>query len=104
MSYKVILNDRAEQQLEDAYQWYAERSPGAAAAWYNGFVDSLNSLRENPDRCSLARENASFPVEVRQLLYGRRRTWRALFTIRKEIVFVFSVRHASQRDVTPDEL
>ena len=104
MIYKVILSERAEQQLEHAYQWYHDRSPQAAAKWYNGFIDAQNSLSEDPQLRGFARENQLFPVEVRQLLYGRRRNYRALFTVRGDTVFVFSIRHSAQRDVSPDDI
>ena len=107
MSYRVILNERAEAQLEGAYLWWREhRSIEQATRWYNGFLDCLNSLRDNPDRCGLARENPKFPYSVHELLYGlgHHSTHRALFTIRDDIVFVFSIRHVAQRDVSPDDL
>lgn len=104
MIYQVVLNDRAEKQLEDAYLWYAEHSPASAVTWYNGFLDAIDSLRTNPARCQIAAENDLFPVEVRQLLYGRRKNHRALFTIRENVVFVFSVRHTARRDVTPEDV
>ena len=107
MSYRVILNERAEDQLEAAYLWWMEhRSAEQAARWYNGFLDSVGSLSENPERCALARENSKFPIPVRELLYGLGKgiTHRALFTIRHDVVFVFSVRHVAQQDVSPDEV
>ena len=42
MSYRVILNERAEAQLELAYLWWREhRSVQEATRWYNGFLDCL---------------------------------------------------------------
>ena len=71
MSYRVILNERAEAQLEATYLWWREhRSAEQATHWYNRFLDALNSLRENPDRCGLARENPRFPYAVHELLFG----------------------------------
>ena len=80
MSYRVILNERADAQLEAAYRWWLERrSAEQAARWYNGFLDSLRSLSENPERCALARENAKFPMPVRVIFA----VWeRALHTAR----------------------
>lgn len=106
MTYRVILNERAEGQLEAAFRWWAEnRSPEQATRWYNGFLDALHGLQEKPDRFGLAREDSSFPVSVRQLLYGagRRVTHRALFTIRDDMVYVFSIRHVAQKDLSPDD-
>ncbi len=107
MSHRVILNERAESQLEAAYLWWREqRSAEQATRWYNGFLDSLNSLRNDPDRCGLAREDSKFPYPVHELKYGlgRRTTHRALFTVRQDMVFVFSIRHVAQKDVSPDDV
>ena len=80
MTYRLLITQRAAADLEEAYRWYAERSPEGAVRWYNGFLDALDTLAANPERCPLAPEDSKFPIEVRQLLYGRRRSYRALFT------------------------
>lgn len=46
------------------------RSHEQAGRWYDGFVRAIGSLSENPQRCPLARENASVPMEIRELRYG----------------------------------
>jgi plasmid stabilization system protein ParE len=70
MKYEVVLTDGAARQLDEACGWYVQNASHVANDWYNGFLDALNSLEENPERFSLARENDVFPVEIRQLLYG----------------------------------
>lgn len=72
MTYQVVLTDRAARDLDEAYRWYAERAPEAATRWYNGFLDALNSLGSNPERCPIAVETRKLSIEIRQLLYGRR--------------------------------
>jgi plasmid stabilization system protein ParE len=104
MTYKIALSRKARKQLERAYQWYVKESPANADGWYNGFIDALNSLTSNPRRFGRAPESPLFPVEIRQLLYGKNRNWRALYTIRKDLVFVVSIRHAARRGITPDDL
>jgi len=79
MTYRLLISQRAAADLEEAYRWYAERSPEGAVRWYNGFLDALDTLAADPERCPLAPEDSRFPIEVRQLLYGRRRSYRALF-------------------------
>ena len=107
MTYRVILTAKAKRQLRAAYQWWAEnRSQQQAAKWYNGFLATLDSLSTNPDRCQLARENPDLPIELRQLVYGtgKRKTHRALFTIKQDKVVVYAVRHLAQQDISPEDL
>lgn len=107
MKYRVVLSDRAEKQLESTYEWWStHRSAEQAIRWYNGFLDALESLCENPERCSLALENSSVVYELRQLLFGlgRRPTHRALFTIRPDMVYVFSLHHVAQGTIEPDKI
>lgn len=105
IEYEVFLTDEATRQLDNAYNWYAAQSELVAANWYNGFLDALDSLANNPDKHGFARENDRLPFELRELLYGsgRRKTHRALFSIRPDRVVVYSIRHVAQRDVTPDD-
>ena len=104
MTYQVVLTDRAARDLEEAYRWYAERAPQSAVLWYNGFLESLDSLSTNPERCPVAAERQKIPVEIRQLLYGRQRSYRAIFLIREQTVVVLHIRHTARRDVSPEEL
>jgi plasmid stabilization system protein ParE len=92
MAYLVVLTDRAARDLDDAYRWYAERASQAAALWYNGFLDTLDSLSTNPERCAVASERRKLSFEIRQLLYGRQHSYRAIFLIR-EPFFTFATRH-----------
>jgi hypothetical protein len=73
---------------------------------FQGFLKALDSLSINPERYPFAAEIQEFPFEVRELHYraGRKTTHRALFTIRADIVFVFTIRHVSQRNVSVDDL
>ena len=107
MKSRVVLHDRAKQFLWDARRWWAEnRSAEQAEQWNEGFLSALESLDHHPERCPFAPERASFPYEVRELYYGLgdRPTHRALFTIRPEMVYVLTIRHLSQKPVTPDDL
>jgi plasmid stabilization system protein ParE len=107
MIRQIVLTDRANGQMEAIYQWWAEnRSKGQAAKWYNTFADAIESLAHNPERCAVSRENGRFPFEIRDLNFGvgRRRTHRAVFTIRHDIVLVLAIRHLGQQNLSPDDL
>ena len=55
MSLPVIIDPKAHRQIEDAYEWWAKhRSAEQAVRWYNGFMDKLESLEENPHQYPLA--------------------------------------------------
>lgn len=107
MTYIVLLTKRAKEQLEGAVRWWAEhRSAATAQRWYDGFLQALLALENNPERCPIARENDAFPYEIRQLAYGlgRRVTHRAVFTIGDNTVVVFTIRHLAREGIAPDEL
>ena len=104
MKYEVVLTSEARENARAAYDWYAERSQEAADKWHAGLLDALTTLETDPQRCGLANENARFPVELRQLLYGsgRRITHRIVFAIRPARVVVYAIRHVAQQDWKPD--
>ena len=106
MTYQVVLTKRAEQDRDQAYNWYREHySREFGIRWYNGLHEQLQLLANNPTRCPEARENDLFPFEVREVLYGKRRkNHRALFTIHKDLVVVLHIRHTAQQDLTEDDL
>ncbi|MDH3717782.1 MAG: type II toxin-antitoxin system RelE/ParE family toxin [Planctomycetota bacterium] len=106
MTYRVAITDRAFGELDSACKWWSEnRSAEQALRWYKGFIQSIRSLANNPERRPLAPENHAFPHEVRQLVYGvgHRPTHRAVFTMRSDLVLVLRVRHLAQKEISPDD-
>jgi len=62
MSYRVVISDRAHEDLEEACSWWAEhRSAEQAQRWYDGIAAAIRSLAKNPERRVLAQENDLFP-------------------------------------------
>jgi plasmid stabilization system protein ParE len=105
MTYRVMVEPRAEADLERAYLYAARHAPEAAARWYNRFYEALQSLATFPDRCSIAPESAAVGIEIRQLLYGRKpNVWRALFTIEEHVVKVLHIRRGSMQDASSADL
>ena len=107
MKYRVVLSPQAAGELEAAAQWWAEhRNEEQARRWYAGFSDAIFTLRQSPERCTLAAEDEEFPYEIRELHYGlsRRPTHRAVFTIIADSVVILTVRHASQDRISPDDI
>ena len=107
MTFTVIVLPRAESDIALNAEWWAEnRSLEQAIEWTIAIQAKIESLAESPARCRLARENAQFDREIRQLLVGigNHLTHRVLFTIRDETVFVLTVRSNRQDEVASDDV
>ncbi len=105
MTYQIIIQPEAHEEIEAAYRRLLRLAPTRAVAWYNGLQQTINSLQTLPGRCPLAPENEYFAEEIRQLLYGRRGgVYRILFTIVDDIsVHVLHVRHGARNILRGDE-
>jgi plasmid stabilization system protein ParE len=58
---------------------------------------ALNSLRQNPRRCARVFAAEFEGLEIRQLIYGRRRArYRILFTISGDTVEIVRVLHGAR--------
>jgi hypothetical protein len=70
--------------------------------WYNGLIRKVNSLKTHPTRCPLAAESGKFPVDVRELRYGKRGSaYRILFTIRGDAFHILYVEHTARDELEP---
>ena len=103
MTSDVRLSARAERDLEAAYLWYRAHAPEHADRWYNGFLGALESLERDPASHPPIPEPVN-RAEVRHLLYGRERNWRAIFVVRGSTVVVLHIRHTSREPLRPDEV
>ena len=103
MAYQVDITQEAQSEILESFVWKTEyQSEEKAAEWYNGVMEALHSLKEMPGRCALAPEDPEFKDEIGQLLYGKRRdTFRVLFTIRGENVYILHVRHSAMERLKP---
>jgi plasmid stabilization system protein ParE len=105
MSNVVRIAAQAWAELDEAFGWLHERSPSAAARWYERLMEAVQSLETNPERCGVAPEEEWYQGGLRQLLYGKRRgVYRILFEIRGRTVYVLRVRHSAQALLEPGEL
>lgn len=65
----------------------------------------MQSLEEEPERCPLAAEAENLKVELRELLFGKRRgVYRISFTIEGEVINVLHIRHAARDWLKPEDL
>jgi len=100
MSYSVIVEERAKDDIREAARWMAQYSPEKAALWHFEIEEAVLSLENIPFRCPLAPESQLFREEIRQLIFDK---YRILFTVRDEEVHVLYVRHGARDYVRPEE-
>ncbi len=93
MSFKVVVEKEAEEDLKTAASWIAQHSPDKAVLWYFDATESIESLENFPTRCPLAPESKQFGAEIRHMIFHR---YRILFIIEDETVYVLRVRHQAQ--------
>ncbi len=96
MTYRVIIQPRAERDIWATAQWIEAQSNSWSKAlrWVRGMRARIETLKSNPNRCPVDPDSDAFGEEVRVLLYGKRHgKHRILFAIRGQTVHVLAVRH-----------
>ena len=103
MKYRVVVTARASADAVEAFRWFAEHSPIAAARWYAGLEKAIAKLGQNPERHPIAEdESDQVGFTMRQMLYGRRRgVYLLLFSIDGDTVILHYVRHSSRGPIEP---
>lgn len=99
MTFRVKTTAAAGQDADAILDWLLSEHAGEAGMrWFLALQDAIASLSEFPARCGLAPENAVFPFEVRQLLYGHTpHVYRILFTVEDKTVYVLHIRHGRRQ-------
>jgi plasmid stabilization system protein ParE len=106
VKYKVRLTSIAKLDVADSALWWAKnRSVEQASLWLEQIHAAMATLRENPERFAVAREDEAFPYTLRQMPFsiGKKTTHRILYRVRDNTVVVYGVRHVKERDVTPKD-
>ena len=103
MAYRVEISAPALIDAEKVFLWIRENSPEKAKDWYEGLLKAIFSLEQFPKRGSIALESKDLGLEIRQLLYGKKKqAFRILFSIsvdfetREDIVQIYRIRHISR--------
>jgi len=105
MTFPVIITPNAEQDLLQAYRHIRKDAPAAAGRWIKAVRNSIETLAKNPHRCLLAPESVSLGEPIRELFFGKgpRGTYRILFVILGDALYVMHVRHGSRDEFQPHE-
>jgi plasmid stabilization system protein ParE len=105
--HRVLITGPAKRDIQAAHNWWAEnRSAEQAERWYAGILAEIRSLRDMPERCSMAVESDLLAQGIRQHLFGLggRATHRIVFAIDGNNVVVLRIRHTSQHSLSLDDL
>lgn len=74
--------------------------------WSDAIYDQIETLADFPESNALSVENNDFPYEIRDKLVGlgSRPSYRAVFTIKDNTVFVLTVRRSAQDVLRPSDV
>lgn len=83
MAYRIEISPTAIDDVDRIFEWIKERSQSldVAAKWLDDCYKVILTLEEMPERCSRAPESEQIGIDIRQLLYGRKKGYRILFTL-----------------------
>ena len=110
--FAIRFSPRARRELDEARVRLAEiTDPDHAYEWYNGFLDALALLADNPNRNAVAYESRFFRETVHAFSYRltvRGVAYRVFYTITEPkedapIVSLMHIRHASRKPMTRRE-
>jgi plasmid stabilization system protein ParE len=106
VAHTIVVRTRARIDIRGAFTGVFQTvSPASAAKWHAGILTKIRSLATNPERYPLAYEAVDLGIELREMLYGKRRhVYRILFTIDGQTVNVHRVRHAAQDRLSSDDI
>jgi toxin ParE1/3/4 len=96
MQYRVSLTARAVKDLDNIFQFIQAEQSEAAATWFNGLHEAINSLSSLPQRAPATPENSS----LRHLLYGSKpNVYRVIYFTdeTKKTVTVLTIRHGARK-------
>lgn len=107
MTFRVIVLPQARRDIDRNADWWAEHhAVEEALRWSDAVYDQIETLADFPESNALSAENDDFPFEIRDKLLGlsSRPSYRGVFTIKDDAVYVLTVRRAAQDELRPDEV
>jgi plasmid stabilization system protein ParE len=100
MKYVVEVTKSAEEDARVICSYIAADSQRSAERWLIALERVFDSLSAFPARCAIAPESEMIGTEIRQRLFG---TYRVLFIIREETVYILHIRHGARRSLSSNE-
>lgn len=104
--HPVIIMPRAERDIDSIFSWLAERSPLGTRKRLQAIDQALERMATETDSFSAALEAEALNEKLKQCLFktSKGRTYRAVFLIEKQTVFILRVRGPGQPPLMSDEV
>ncbi len=97
MNYRILLTERFTNHLAEIGDYIARDNPSRALSWVGEVEKRVMQLDTFPEALPYARENENYPIELRQLVFGRGRSkYRVIFTVKSDEVVVLDIRHSAR--------
>ena len=106
MKYRVRMTDKAEADVANVLQWFRSQSAIAAGSkWLAELTAKIDTLETMPQRCGKAAEAEEVGIEIRELLFGKKRgTYRIVFQIRGRTVYILRIWHSARDALKSEDL
>lgn len=106
MALPVRILPRAEKDIANIFAWLFERSPAGAHSWLSDFELAVTQLQADAHAYGFAPETGLRGFELRQLLFRTRRgrTYRGIYTLQDNVIYLLRVRGPGQAPLTPSDL
>jgi plasmid stabilization system protein ParE len=105
MRYRLEITRRAKQDRDECFDWIASRSPAGARRWLDAFEAAAQPLLTEP-HYGKAPESEDHDEIIHQKFFKtpHGRTYRILYVIRDDVIYLIHLRGAGQDVMTPDEV
>ena len=105
MSYRLEITRRAKQDRDACFDYIFARSPEGAFRWLDAFEAAAAALRTEP-HYGEAPESEDHEETIRQKLFRtpHGRTYRLLYIVREDVIYLVHVRGAGQDVMAADEI
>jgi hypothetical protein len=89
MAYNLLIKPIVFFDVEEAYNYYNEKSPGLGSRFYNQFLSAIKRIENNPFSYLIIKE----PVRRCKI---KMFPYKVFYTITGESIFVIGVSHAKR--------